>query len=77
LRSLAGVKLPLEVIVVTNDLGLQRRCRDVGAQTRSWVEFESLPVRRYGPGTERHVPAEPVNIEEWQHYFGLHDDELE
>jgi predicted RNA-binding protein with PIN domain len=70
LRRLHEIQHPSEIIVVTNDRDLKSRCRNAGATTLSWNEFDSrmkLPsrLRRENDREDR------INIEDWIKYFGL------
>lgn len=69
-RRLREIRNPSEVIVVTNDHALMRRCRDAGASVLSWDGFVSRMSKRRVPGSARE-PEETVNVEEWLKYFGL------
>ncbi len=44
-RRLGEAAKPAEVIVVTNDLDLQRRCRNIGSKAINWKEFSSKNER--------------------------------
>jgi predicted RNA-binding protein with PIN domain len=71
LRRLNEVQNPSEIIVVTNDRELMFRCRNAGATTLDWREFDAKmnagPTRRGG----RSEPKDPIDVEEWIRYFGL------
>ena len=75
-RRLGEAGKPAEVIVVTNDLDLQRRCRNIGAKAINWREFASrmnlTDKSRQAQGKE-----ERVDVEEWMNYFGLDEDSLD
>jgi predicted RNA-binding protein with PIN domain len=76
LQRLCGLRHPDEVIVVTNDRGLTRRCRDAGAQTLKWSDFGSV-MRKSRPRQDRREKEDQVNVSDWARYFGLDDDSLE
>ncbi len=72
LLRLEALRSPAEVVVVTNDRSLSRRCRDTGAKTMDWPAFLSK-MRR----SKREKPPKggaqdgDVNVDEWIRYFGL------
>jgi rRNA-processing protein FCF1 len=71
LRRLNEIQYPSEVIVVTNDRELIARCRNAGASTIGWSEFDSKmksgPIRRK---RENDMQGR-VDVEDWIKYFGL------
>ncbi len=71
LRRLDEIQNPSEIIVVTNDRELISKCRNAGAATLNWREFDAKmntgPTRRGG----RTEPQAPIDVEEWMTYFGL------
>ena len=71
-RRLKEIQNPSEVIVVTNDLELNRRCRNAGASAMSWPQFDSKMQSRSASRqrTQKHS-QEDVDVEEWMRYFGL------
>jgi predicted RNA-binding protein with PIN domain len=78
LRELSGCRAPSEVIVVTNDRSLARRCHDYGAKTVGWREFaakiNSASQARSG---DVRPQDESINVDEWIRYFRLDKDSLE
>jgi predicted RNA-binding protein with PIN domain len=71
LRHLNEIQCSSEVIVVTNDRELMARCRNAGASTISWSEFDSKmkasPIRHK---REKDL-QDRVDVEDWIKYFGL------
>jgi predicted RNA-binding protein with PIN domain len=71
LCRLSEIQRPFEVTVVTNDRNLTARCRNVGAETLTWHNFElkmkAGPVGR----TREKRQQDPVDVEDWMRYFGL------
>jgi hypothetical protein len=71
LRRLNEIQNPSEIIVVTNDRALTSRCRNAGATTLSWSEFDAKMNAGPGRRSERSEPKATVDVEEWIRYFGL------
>ena len=70
-ESLHAIRRPSEVIVVTNDLQLQSRCRDAGAKVMNWQQFVSkMNARR---NRQQMHSEQTVNVDEWMEYFGIED----
>jgi predicted RNA-binding protein with PIN domain len=70
-RRLRETRLPSEVIVVTNDRDLARRCRDAGASTMTWPQFVSKMRARSARHGKGGTHQEQVDVEDWIRYFGL------
>jgi YacP-like NYN domain len=70
LREVSRSRAPGEVIVVTADRELARRCRDAGASVCSPVAFFERFGRRRGPGRAATEKPPAVDVEEWMRYFG-------
>jgi predicted RNA-binding protein with PIN domain len=70
LQRLEAACNPSEVIVVTNDRSLARRCRDAGARTADWSQFTSRIKYQRRPLEG----DQTVDLEEWARYFGIEDD---
>lgn len=68
LREVARSRAPGEIIVVTADRELARRCRDAGAKVCAPSEF----FERFGRGSARTPVEKPaaVDVDEWMRYFG-------
>ncbi len=77
LQTLAGMRNPREVIVVTNDNALRGRCRDAGARTMGWGEFETIKSKRQGSPRGRTQREETVKVDEWARYFGFDKESLD
>jgi predicted RNA-binding protein with PIN domain len=71
IRRLHEIQNPSEVIIVTNDLGLMSRCKNIGAATLNWTEFSSKMSSRSVLRDDRREKQEPVDVEDWMRYFGL------
>jgi hypothetical protein len=71
LRRLCEIRNPSEIIVVTNDRALGSSCRNAGASTLNWREFDSRMNRGRIRSGEAGESKDPVNVEEWMRYFGL------
>jgi predicted RNA-binding protein with PIN domain len=71
LRRLKEIQHPAEVIVVTNDRELMSRCRNAGAATIGWSEFESKMKTGSSRGRRKTEPQDPIDVEDWIRYFGL------
>ncbi len=72
LQRLGEVRLPSEVIVVTNDRTLGKSCRDAGAKSMNWQSFLSIMHRKGRAKTPAlKTKEEEVNVDEWARYFGL------
>ena len=71
LSRLREIRYPSEVIVVTNDHELARRCRDAGASTLNWQEFTSRMESRPAQRNSRKAPSEKVDVDDWLRYFGI------
>ncbi|MBN2243232.1 MAG: NYN domain-containing protein [Acidobacteria bacterium] len=65
------IRLPAEVIVVSNDRSLQSRCRGAGSRVMDWKQFTLKMESRKLRLTEVGDYPEPVNVEDWIKYFGL------
>jgi predicted RNA-binding protein with PIN domain len=74
IRRLREIQRPAEVIVVTNDSELMRRCRDLGAAAMNWRQFASRMQSRSAPSSTHKHSQEyvDVDVEDWLRYFGLH-----
>jgi predicted RNA-binding protein with PIN domain len=72
LKRLGEGRTPAEVIVVTNDRSLARRCREYGAKSVDWQEFLSR-MRSNPAGVKGPVKQEEdnVSLDEWIGYFGF------
>jgi len=70
-RSLHESRSPGEVIVVSNDLELQNRCRNTGANVMNWQQFSSKMNSRKIRQPGKKDLQQPVDIEDWIEYFGL------
>ncbi len=77
LQTLAGMQNPREIIVVTNDNALRGRCRDAGARTMGWGEFDAIKSKRQGPARGRAQKEDPVKVDEWARFLGLDKDSLD
>jgi hypothetical protein len=71
LRRLHEIQRPFEIIVVTNDRGLLARCRNAGAATMNWSEFDSKMRCSPLPARQKNERPAQVDIEDWLRYFGL------
>jgi predicted RNA-binding protein with PIN domain len=69
-RRLREIRRPSEVIVVTNDRKLMRRCRDAGATTMGWNQFISKMRPRTTRARSGSKSQEPVDVDDWMSYFG-------
>ena len=74
-QRLAGIRVPSEVIVVTNDRSLARRCRAAGAKTMTWQEFTGK-VRPDPSAGAPDGPEKRIDVRDWARYFGLDEDSL-
>ena len=70
-HRLREIRNPSEVIVVTNDRELTARCRNEGATVLNWSEFAAKMQSRRVPHGKRVEPPEPVDVDDWLHYFGI------
>jgi predicted RNA-binding protein with PIN domain len=70
-RRLRDIQHPAEVIVVTNDRELMRRCRDLGASALTWRQFTSKMQSRSAPSRTRNDSPDNVDVEDWLRYFGF------
>lgn len=71
LRRLKEIQHPAEVIIVTNDRQLAARCRDEGARTMTWQEFNDRMKSRPTVHAKKGRQEKPVDLEEWIEFFGL------
>lgn len=71
LKRLREVRNPSEVVVVTNDRELTSRCRNAGAGTLNWREFDARMRSRSARRAPRVVPQDTVDVDDWLHYFGM------
>lgn len=72
LRQLEGLRHPAEVVVVTADRSLGRRCRDAGARVMDWESFSSVAQRKHHARPRPEARPEPkVNVDDWMRYFGF------
>jgi predicted RNA-binding protein with PIN domain len=71
IRRLHEIHHPEEVIVVSNDRALTTRCRNAGASVLNWQEFTSKMKTRSVKRDPRIDPQQPVDVEDWIHFFGL------
>ena len=72
-RRLGEAAKPAEVIVVTNDLDLQRRCRNIGSKAINWKEFSSkMNVSARPPRCGK--KEEKVDVDDWVSFFGFDED---
>jgi predicted RNA-binding protein with PIN domain len=71
LRRLKEIRIPSEVIVVTNDRQLTNRCRNAGAAVMNWSQFTSRMQSRSARTHTAGDPQERVDVEDWMRYFGL------
>jgi predicted RNA-binding protein with PIN domain len=74
-QRLGEIRNPSEVIVVTNDNGLKKRCRAEGANVLTWGEFVSKMKSKRISDTRRIALQEPVDVDEWIRYFGIENEE--
>ncbi|MBN2317521.1 MAG: NYN domain-containing protein [Acidobacteria bacterium] len=70
-RRLHEIRRPGEIIVITNDLDLQNRCRNAGSKIMNWQQFTSKMKSRKLQPTGGQDLQEPVDVEDWLDYFGL------
>ena len=70
IRGLREIRRPREVIVVTNDRKLMNRCRDAGAATMDWNQFNSKVKPRASLTRAGGDSQEPVDVDDWMGYFG-------
>ncbi len=71
LRRLKEIQHSSEVIIVTNDRELMSRCRNAGAATMSWSEFDSKMKTSPKLGRGAKESQDQVDVEDWIRYFGL------
>jgi predicted RNA-binding protein with PIN domain len=76
-RRLREMRLPGEVIVVSNDRSLQSRCRGAGSKVMNWQQFSSSMQARKTRGKKKKNTDEPVDVQDWARYFGLDDKDIE
>ncbi|MEJ2245056.1 MAG: NYN domain-containing protein [Acidobacteriota bacterium] len=72
-HRLREISRPQEVIVVSNDRELQNRCRNSRAKVLDWHEFTSKMRSRKMRQSRQRDQEEPVDVEDWIHYFGLEE----
>lgn len=71
IERLRAVPYPAEVIVVTNDLQLQSRCRSAGAKVLDWRQFNAkMQSRNKRSGADS---SQEIDVQEWMDYFGMED----
>ncbi len=70
LRRLKEIRFPSEVIVVTNDRELRRRCLEAGAAVLNWQQFVSKMKSRPDRCNSVNKPEGKIDIEDWLRYFG-------
>lgn len=73
IRRLHEISRPGEIIVVTNDLELQSRCRASGAKVMGWSRFEQKMRSRKDWGKGSKETEQSVDVEDWMEYFGLEE----
>ncbi len=71
IEKLRGTRYPAEVIVVTNDLQLQSRCRSAGAKVLDWHQFSTRMLSR--KKRSKTDSGQEIDVEEWMDYFGIED----
>ena len=72
LKRLDEIRTPSEVIVVTNDRSLARRCRNCSAKSIDWHEFMSrMRKNPAGAADPSRVEEDKTSLDEWVRYFGL------
>ncbi len=77
LRDLRGRRSPAEIIVVTNDRELGRRCRSEGASSISWEEFSARLAGALKRPADVESKEESGRLEDWAKYFGFDKNSLE
>lgn len=70
-RRLREIQRSADVIVVTNDRQLLRRCREEGAKTMTWREFAAKMESRPPVHATKRAQDKPVDVDEWIGFFGL------
>ncbi len=72
-----GAKAPSEIIVVTNDLALASRCRNVGTKVMDWGKFTAKMEASPRVGAKQELKEEKIDLQEWSKYFGVDPENLE
>ncbi len=76
LKAADGARSPAEIIVVTNDRGLARRCREAGVKTMDWARFTHKMSSSRAPGRQDATREEKIDLDDWSQYFGLDPNKL-
>jgi predicted RNA-binding protein with PIN domain len=77
LKRLDEGRTPSEVIVVTNDRSFASRCRERGAKSIDWKEFNSrMRTNPVGAADPAKQEEDNTTLDEWIRYFGIDDKTL-